>query len=32
MSSVLEEIELQRTLVGQKKIRYSFDFAQYYHQ
>jgi len=32
MSSVLEEIELQRTLVGQKKVRYSFDFAQYYHQ
>jgi ubiquinone/menaquinone biosynthesis C-methylase UbiE len=32
MSSVLEEIELQRTLVGEKKIRYSFDFSQYYHQ
>jgi len=32
MSSVLEEIELQRTLVGEKKIRYSFDFSQYYHE
>ena len=32
MSSVLEEIELQRTLVGEKNIRYGFDFAQYYHQ
>lgn len=30
--NVLEEIELQRTLVGERKIRYSFDFSQYYHQ
>ena len=31
MSSVLDEIELQRTLVAEKKIRYGFDFSQYYH-
>ncbi len=29
---VLEEIELQRKLVAEKKIRYSLDFSQYYHQ
>jgi len=32
MSSVLDEIELQRTLVAEKKIRYGFDFSQYYHE
>ena len=32
MSNVMEEIELQRTLVAEKKIRYGFDFSQYYHQ
>jgi len=32
MSSVKDEIDLQRTLVGQRKIRYGFDFSQYYHQ
>jgi ubiquinone/menaquinone biosynthesis C-methylase UbiE len=32
MSSVLDEIELQRTLIAEKKIRYGFDFSQYYHE
>ena len=32
MSNVKDEIDLQRTLVAEKKIRYSFDFSQYYHE
>lgn len=32
MSSVREEIKLQRELAGEKRLRYSFDFSQYYHQ
>jgi ubiquinone/menaquinone biosynthesis C-methylase UbiE len=31
-SNVLEEIELQRKLVGVKKVRYGWDFSQHYHQ
>ncbi len=31
-SSISEEIELQRQLVGGKKLRYSLDFSQYYHR
>jgi SAM-dependent methyltransferase len=32
MSNVTEEIELQRRLLGKMVLRYSLDFAQYYHQ
>jgi len=32
MSDVRKEIELQQSLVGKRIRRYSFDFAQYYHQ
>ena len=31
MSSAGEEIELQRRQLPQKRLRYSFDFSQYYH-
>ncbi len=32
LPSISEEIELQRQLVGGKKLRYSLDFSQYYHR
>jgi len=32
MLGVLDEIELQRTLVAEKRIQYGFDFSQYYHE
>jgi len=32
MSNAREEIELQRRLVGKRILRYSLDFAQYYHE
>ncbi len=30
--SISEEIEIQRKLVGEKRLRYSLDFSRYYHQ
>jgi SAM-dependent methyltransferase len=32
MSSIVDEIALRRSLVTEKKIRYGFDFSQYYHE
>jgi SAM-dependent methyltransferase len=32
MTDATEEIELQRRLLGKRKLRYSLDFAQYYHR